>query len=85
MAKYKVGDFVSFYESFEIAGKYLDDLPDDWEEAYATCDVNKSMLEELDTWEDNQIASIDEDGDYEFEDIPWTWPKAVIKGYAGGL
>lgn len=77
---YKVGDFVTFYESFEIAEDYISNLPEDWELAFSTCDITKPMLSELDKWEDNQIASIDEDGDIKFEDIPWTWPVEVIKG-----
>ena len=46
------------------------------------CDVTPHMLEMIDEWEDNQIASIDEDGDYKFEDFPYTWPKEVIRGLA---
>lgn len=79
---YKVGDFVTFYESFEIAEDYLDELDDDFEVAFKTCDVTKEMLEELDAWEDNQIKSIDEDGDIKFEDIPYTWPVDVIRDLA---
>ena len=80
MSTYKVGDFVTFMESYEIAGDYLDNLEDDFEIPFKTCDVTKSMLEELDQWEDNQIDSIDEDGDFKFEDFPYTWPIEVIKG-----
>jgi hypothetical protein len=80
--EYKEGDFVTFYESFEIVGDFIDDLDDDFEVPFANCDVTKPMLEELDNWEDNQIASIDEDGDFKFEDFPYTWPIEVIKGLA---
>lgn len=82
MATYNVGDFVTFYESFEIAGDFIENLPDDpeWELPFSTCDINKEMLIELDKWFDNQIASIDEEGDYKFEDFPYTWPEEIIKG-----
>lgn len=82
MKQYKVGDFVTFYEGFEIAGDFVAHLDNEWEKAYKTCDVTKQMLEELDMWEDNQIASIDEDGDFKFEDFGYTWPIEVIKGLA---
>ena len=77
---YKAGDFVTFYESFEIAGKYIEDMHDEEEIAFETVDVTKDMLIGLDKWYDNEIAAIDEDGDYKFEDFPWTWPVEVIKG-----
>ncbi len=77
---YKVGDFVTFYKSFEIAGEHLHNLDDDWEAPFANCDVLKEMLVELDKWDDNQIASIDSDGDFKFKDFPYTWPIEIIKG-----
>ena len=78
---YNVGDMVTFYESFEIAGEYItEETDDEFEKPFRTCAVNKAMLLELDKWQDNEIESIDEDGDIKFVDFGWTWPVEVIKG-----
>lgn len=79
---YKVGDFVTFYESFEISGEFLDDMDEEAEVVFENCTVTKPMLTELDEWYDNQVASTDEYGNFEFEDFPCTWPVEVIKGHS---
>jgi len=79
MSKYKVGDFVTFYEADEIRHEATrEDENGDY--VFKTCDVSDVMLDEIDRWYDNEIASIDEDGDYKFSDFGWTWPVEVIRG-----
>lgn len=80
VSPYKVGDFVDLHDSSALTSETVVLLPDDFELPYKTCDVTLPMLLELNRWEDNQIASIDSDGDFKFEDIPYTWPIEVIKG-----
>ena len=73
MSKYKVGDFVIFYESTELHSMYdVDNI-----RGY---DLSREMLDELDAGYDNEIHSITEEGDVEFGDIEWTWPIEVISG-----
>lgn len=77
---YKVGDYVTFYDSMQIKQMAEEDCNGDY--PFESCDVTPAMLEIIDGWEDNQIASIDEDGDIKFEDFPYTWPVEVISGSA---
>lgn len=45
---------------------------------FKSCDVLEEMLNELYTWDTQEIESIDADGDVKFLDMPYTWPKEVI-------
>jgi hypothetical protein len=75
---YKVGDFVTFHSKYEIMWESKEDENGNY--PFATCDVTPDMLEELEGWYDNEIASIDDYGNIKFEDFPWTWPVEVISG-----
>ena len=45
---------------------------------FKSCDVLEEILNELYTWDTQEIESIDADGDVKFLDMPYTWPKEVI-------
>ena len=46
--------------------------------SFKSTDVTDYMLNILSKYDTQEIASIDEDGDIKFVDIPYTWPKEVI-------
>lgn len=58
-------------------GVYLFNNEDDCL-SFNSVDVDSDMLTLLYKWDTQEIKSIDEDGDINFVDIPYTWPKEVI-------
>ncbi len=64
--KYLVGDFVTFYESYELGHTSLP----------------IKFLKALDEWYDNQISEIISNKYYIFEDIDGSFPIDVISGYS---
>ena len=46
--------------------------------SFKSTDVSEHMLNVLSKYDTQEIAAIDEDGDIQFVDMPYIWPKEVI-------
>ena len=46
--------------------------------SFKSTDVSEHMLNILSKYDTQEIAAIDEDGDIQFVDMPYIWPKEVI-------